>query len=108
MMFAINALSGPALFFFAAGCVGFNFGGIFALLPSATADAFGTRGLGTNYGLVFTGYGVAGILGPIVAARVYDATQTYAAAFTFAAVLCVAAALIALFSGRAAPAEESA
>ncbi len=102
MMFAINGFDGPTLFFLAAGWVGFNFGGIFALFPSATADSFGTRGLGTNYGIVFTAYGVAGILGPIVAARVYDATQTYAVAFTFAAILCVAAAVIALFSGRAA------
>ncbi len=108
MMFAINAFSGPTLFFLAAGWVGFNFGGIFALLPSATADAFGTRGLGTNYGIVFTGYGVAGILGPIVGARVYDLTNAYSVAFTFAAVLCVAATFIALLTGRAAPREETA
>ncbi|MBT5711901.1 hypothetical protein HOI71_12720 [Candidatus Poribacteria bacterium] len=100
MMFGINALTGPTLFFVAAGWVGFNFGGIFALLPSATADTFGTRGLGTNYGIVFTGYGVAGIVGPIVGARVYDLTNSYAAAFTFAAILCVAATFIALFTGR--------
>jgi OFA family oxalate/formate antiporter-like MFS transporter len=50
-----------------ASLIGFCFGGNFALFPSATADYFGTKNLGSNYGLVFTAYGVAGILGPFMA-----------------------------------------
>ncbi|MFX0209089.1 MAG: OFA family MFS transporter [Candidatus Hodarchaeota archaeon] len=50
-----------------AALIGFCFGGNFALFPSATADYFGTKNLGSNYGLVFTAYGVAGILGPFLA-----------------------------------------
>jgi len=49
-----------------ASLVGFTFGGNFALFPSMTADYFGTRNLGINYGLVFTGYGAAGILGALI------------------------------------------
>jgi OFA family oxalate/formate antiporter-like MFS transporter len=49
-----------------ASAIGFTFGGNFALFPSATADYFGTRNLGVNYGLVFTGYGAAGILGSLI------------------------------------------
>ena len=45
---------------------GFNFGGNFALFPSTTADYFGTKNLGMNYGLVFTGYGAAGVLGSLI------------------------------------------
>ncbi|MBM3214513.1 OFA family MFS transporter [Candidatus Poribacteria bacterium] len=99
MMVIVNGLSGVAGLWLAASWIGFNFGGIFALFPSATADAFGTKGLGTNYGFVFTAYGVAGIMGPIVGARVYDATGQYTAAFLFAGVLCIVAAAIA-FGGR--------
>ena len=48
--------------FIASAWVGLNFGGNFALFPSATADYFGTKNLGMNYGWIFTAYGVAGIL----------------------------------------------
>ncbi|MHA1793464.1 MAG: L-lactate MFS transporter [Promethearchaeota archaeon] len=45
----------------------FCFGGNFSLFPSATGDYFGTKNLGINYGLVFTAYGIAGIVGAVAA-----------------------------------------
>ena len=78
--------------FLASAWVGLNFGGNFALFPSATADYFGTKNLGMNYGWVFTAYGVAGILGPVVGGVLYDATQAYVIAFVFAGILCFVAA----------------
>ncbi|GIX07289.1 MAG: MFS transporter [Candidatus Poribacteria bacterium] len=103
LLSGLDLFSGDAIFLVAAW-VGFHFGGIFALFPSATADAFGTRGLGTNYGFVFTAYGVAAIVGNSVAARVYDLTGSYTSAFLFAGVLCLAASAIALLGGRRTPA----
>ena len=52
--------------------IGFNFGGNFALIPAATADYFGNKNVGTNYGYVFTAYGIAGILGPQLAGYFKD------------------------------------
>jgi OFA family oxalate/formate antiporter-like MFS transporter len=78
--------------FLASAWVGLNFGGNFALFPSATADYFGTKNLGMNYGWIFTAYGVAGILGPAVGGVLFDATQDYILAFLFAGVLCFLAA----------------
>ena len=78
--------------FIASAWVGLNFGGNFALFPSATADYFGTRNLGINYGWIFTAYGVAGILGPVVGGVLFDVTQQYVLAFLFAGVLCFIAA----------------
>ncbi|MBI5057211.1 MAG: OFA family MFS transporter [Nitrospirae bacterium] len=78
--------------FLASAWVGLNFGGIFALFPSATADYFGTKNLGVNYGWIFTAYGVAGILGPVVGGVLYDATHQYIMAFVFAGILCFIAA----------------
>ncbi|RLG58839.1 MAG: oxalate:formate antiporter [Candidatus Hydrothermarchaeota archaeon] len=77
--------------YIAVAIIGFNFGANFALFPSATADFFGTKNLGVNYGLVFTAYGVGGLLGPIMGARVYDATQSYTIAFTVAGILALIA-----------------
>jgi OFA family oxalate/formate antiporter-like MFS transporter len=78
--------------FLASAWVGLNFGGNFALFPSATADYFGTKNFGMNYGWIFTAYGVAGILGPVVGGVLFDVTQQYMMAFVFAGVLCFLAA----------------
>jgi MFS transporter, OFA family, oxalate/formate antiporter len=78
--------------FLASAWVGLNFGGNFALFPSATADYFGTRNFGMNYGWIFTAYGVAGILGPVVGGVLFDVTNAYVLAFVFAGILCFIAA----------------
>jgi len=78
--------------FLASAWVGLNFGGNFALYPSATADYFGTKNLGINYGFIFTAYGVAGILGPAVGGVLFDVTRDYVIAFVFAGTLCFLAA----------------
>jgi len=80
----------------AAAWVGFNFGGNFALFPSTTADYFGTKNVGINYGLIFTAYGIAGILGPILGGKVFDATGSYQWAFIPAGILCLTAAALSL------------
>ncbi len=78
----------PAYIFLASALVGLNFGGNFALFPSATADYFGVKYFGSNYGWIFTAYGVAGILGPVVGGVLFDMTQQYLIAFVFAGILC--------------------
>ena len=78
--------------FLTSAFVGLNFGGNFALYPSATADYFGTQHFGINYGFIFTAYGVAGILGPVVGGVLFDVTQEYVIAFVFAGTLCFLAA----------------
>ena len=80
----------------AASVVGFNFGGNFALFPSATADLFGSGNLGANYGWVFTSYGIAGVVGIIAGNAAKVLTGSYAAAFSVAAVLCLVSAGLAL------------
>ncbi len=82
----------PLTIFVASALVGLNFGGNFALFPSATADYFGTKHIGINYGWVFTAYGVAGILGPVAGGVLFDATRQYILAFVFAGTMCFVAA----------------
>jgi OFA family oxalate/formate antiporter-like MFS transporter len=85
----------PALLFLGATIIGFNFGGNFALFPTATADFFGPTHLGQNYGWVFTAYGVGGIVGPIMAGIFRD-NGSWLPAFLISGVLCLVAAGIAL------------
>ncbi|OPX25240.1 MAG: MFS transporter [Candidatus Latescibacterota bacterium] len=81
--------------------IGFNFGGNFALFPAATADFFGNKNVGTNYGWVFLAYGVAGIAGPQVAGHFKDAAQggdvsAWITPFIIAGISCLIAAGLAL------------
>ena len=92
-------------FIVAAALIGFNFGGNFALFPAATADYFGNRNVGSNYGWVFTAYGVAGIAGPLLAGHFKDAAQgatmpaVWMTPFVIAGVACLVATAIVAFSG---------
>ena len=75
---------------------------IFCIIRLATSDYFGTKHFGVNYGWIFTAYGVAGILGPVVGGVLFDVTQQYIMAFVFAGTLCfVAAAAAAVVWGLA-------
>ncbi len=87
-------------FIFAACIIGFNFGGNFALFPALTADYFGNKNLGNNYGWMFTAYGIAGILGPQLAgwfkdsASGSDAPVVWMTPFIIAGVACVLGAVV--------------
>lgn len=69
---------------------GLSYGALFSLFPSTTADFFGLKNLGVNYGLVFTGWGIAGIVGPILGGRVADITGTYTFSYIVAGILLLA------------------
>jgi OFA family oxalate/formate antiporter-like MFS transporter len=79
-----------------AAIIGFNFGGNFSLYPTATADFFGAKNVGRNYGWVFTAYGVGGIIGPIMAGYIRDVWKNFQAAFVICGVACLIAAAIGL------------
>jgi MFS family permease len=84
-----------------ASIIGFNFGGNFALFPVATADFFGNKNVGHNYGWVFLAYGVAGIAGPQVAGYFKDnagaaGVDAWLTPFIIAGCACIGAAVIAL------------
>ena len=83
----------PALLYLGAALIGFNFGGNFALFPTVTADTFGNKFVGQNYGWIFLSYGVGGIFGPIMGGKLGD-LGNFPLAFTIAGVLCLVAAAI--------------
>lgn len=70
---------------------------------SATADFWGTRNAGINYGLLFTAWGVAGIIGPMIGGRLFDQYKDYKAAFFTAAVLAAVALICELLAKRPVP-----
>ncbi|MGC9444963.1 MAG: L-lactate MFS transporter [Candidatus Methanospirareceae archaeon] len=101
MMFALIVMglgSTEAGLTLAAAWIGLMFGGNFALFPAATREFFGIQNYGGNYALVFLGYGVAGILGPIVAGQAKDILGSYDIAFIVCGVLCIMAAALAFIT----------
>jgi OFA family oxalate/formate antiporter-like MFS transporter len=94
MMLCFPFMAGTkALLYLGATLIGFNFGGNFALFPTITADTFGNKFVGQNYGWVFLAYGVGGIFGPILGGKLGD-MGNFPMAFTIVGILCLAAALI--------------
>jgi OFA family oxalate/formate antiporter-like MFS transporter len=79
------------------------YGTCLSVFPSTVADFFGTKNLGINYGWVFTAWGVAGIVGPIIGGYMFRAYQNYVAAFYTAAVLAAIAFVCIMLARRPEP-----
>ena len=75
---------------------------------STTSDFWGTKNAGINYGLLFTSWGVAGIIGPRIGGKLFDKYQNYKAAFYTAAVLAVIALVFEFLAKRPTPPRETA
>jgi len=76
---------------------GLAYGSLLGIFPALTYDFFGLKNSGTNYGLVFTAFGAAGIIGPLTAGKIVDITGSYSYAYLAAAVILVIAAVMAKF-----------
>jgi OFA family oxalate/formate antiporter-like MFS transporter len=118
IMLLLNWFTSYPLYMFGVAAVGFCFGGFLALYPAVTADYFGTKNVGVNYGFMFTAYGAGGLFGPWLAPKLMQVVQkiqyetidkagntiikvynagNYKAAFVIAGIMClVSLALIAV------------
>src|SRR5574341_1395741 len=81
------------------------YGTLLSVFPSTTADFFGTKNLGVNYGWVFTAWGVAGIVGPMIGGYMFRTYQNYTVAFYTAGVLAVISLVCMMIAKRPAPVE---
>ncbi len=73
---------------------GLAYGALFSLFPAVTADFFGVKNLGVNYGIIFTSWGIAGIVGPILGGMVADLTGTYNWSYIVAGIMLLLGALL--------------
>jgi OFA family oxalate/formate antiporter-like MFS transporter len=73
------------------------------VFPSTTADFFGTKNLGVNYGWVFTAWGVAGIVGPVIAGYMFRTYKSYTGAFYVAGILAVVSLICMMLAKRPEP-----
>ena len=87
------------LLFLVVGVAYWQYGGGLALLPAFTADYFGSKNLGFNYGLVFIGWGIAFFV-PQLAGYIKDVTGSLDYAFYLSGGLLVAAVIVSRFLRR--------
>lgn len=80
------------MFLLSVSLIGFCFGGFLALFPSVTADYYGVRNIGSNYGFMYQAYGISAFAGPIIVKLI-----PFTHAFFLAALLCVLSMFMAKF-----------
>lgn len=86
--------------------IGWNYGAMFTLFPATCLQYFGPTAQGSNYGLLFTAWGLAGFAGPYVGGMLLDSTKSYSAPFLVAAVI-VAISVVILFITKPPAAKEA-
>jgi OFA family oxalate/formate antiporter-like MFS transporter len=69
----------------------FCYGAQASVNPATVSDFWGTRHAGVNYGLLFSAWGAAGIIGPTIGGVLFDKYGNYEAAFYAAALLAAIA-----------------
>ena len=77
-----------------AALIGWNYGAMFTLFPASCLQYYGPRAQATNYGLLFTSWGLAGFLGPFVGGWLKDSTGSYSAPFIVGAVMVSVSVII--------------
>jgi MFS transporter, OFA family, oxalate/formate antiporter len=111
-MLAISMIAMPALYlvggnvamlYLAVFVVYWCYGTQLSVNGVATSDFWGTRNAGVNYGMLFTAWGVAGIIGPRIGGVLFDKYHNYEAAFYTAGALAGVALLCELLARRPAP-----
>ena len=74
------------------------YGGGFGTMPSFTADYFGVKSMGVNYGWVLTAWGVAGLAGPLFGSRIRDLTGSYHGALVPIAIMLLLSIILPLIT----------
>ncbi len=98
---ALNAVGGDVgLLYLAVFVVYWCYGTQLSVNGAAASDFWGTKNAGINYGILFTAWGVAGIIGPRIGGVLYDRYHNYQAAFYSAAALAAIALVCELFARR--------
>lgn len=109
LMIAISMISMPILYLVGGNVTGLYvavfvvywcYGTQLSVNAAATADFFGAKNAGMNYGMLFTAWGVAGVIGPRIGGVLFDKYKNYQMAFYTAAVLAAVALVAELLARR--------
>jgi OFA family oxalate/formate antiporter-like MFS transporter len=77
-----------------AGLIGWNYGAMFTLFPATLLQYYGATAQGSNYGLLFTAWGVAGFCGVFAGGWLKDLTGSFFVPFIVSAVILAISVVI--------------
>ncbi len=109
LMIAVSAIAMPVLYlaggnvtalYVTVFVVYWCYGTQLSVNGAAASDFWGTKNAGINYGMLFTAWGVAGLLGGRIGGMMYDKYKNYQVAFYTAAVLAAVALICELLARR--------
>lgn len=87
----------PAVIVLLASLIGFNYGANLSLFPSFTKDLWGLKSFGMNYGVLFTAWGMGGLVLPrLQQTLTANSGGSYTASFVVAGALLAAGGLLTL------------
>ena len=93
--------SGAVILVLLATFIGFNYGTNLSLFPSFTKDLWGLKNFGTNYGIVFTAWGVGGFVMGRLSQMLHTGSGSYTSSFITAGILLIIGTLLTfLLKGR--------
>ena len=69
--------------------IGFNYGTNLSIFPSFAKDLWGLKNFGTNYGILFTAWGVGGFVMGRLSQMLNAASGSYNSSFLTAAILLI-------------------
>jgi OFA family oxalate/formate antiporter-like MFS transporter len=72
------------------------YGGGFGTMPAFAADYFGSKDVGSIYGLMLTAWGTAGVVGPTLIAQVRQSTGHYQGAMRIMSIITLVSAVVPL------------
>jgi nitrate/nitrite transporter NarK len=87
--------------------IGFNYGANLALFPAITKDLWGIKAYGVNYGILFTSWGVGGVVLSKVSQMLKATTGSMTSSFVIAAILLCISGVLTLTLGAKEEKEEA-
>ncbi len=95
MLMLFPAGKTAALLAACAGLIGWNYGAMFTLFPATLLQYYGPTNQGSNYGLLFTAWGIAGFCGPYFGGKLQAMTGSFFVPFIVsAAVLAISVVIL--------------
>lgn len=83
---------------FGAVVAGVGYGILLSVFSSLTAEFYGLKNYGTNYGVLYTAWGISGFIGPVIAALAVDTSGSYSLAYNASAIMVGIALVLALMT----------
>lgn len=95
-MFLFSLYTNYILLMVGVAIAGICYGATMVVFSTSTADLYGMKNFGANYGMVFTAWGIAGVLGPIPGAMLFDAFGSFTYSYLLSGVLVAISLIISL------------